>query len=123
MGNKERVLAMEKLNFEACAKLHWSAPPDRQMAALAAWWAVLAGRPEQPVREPRLTLKELGRQLHRHPSVLWRLGVVEHCGESFGAGRKLYRELEVVAYLTSPACAARRAELRAARRAVRKEQV
>lgn len=103
-------------DFETCAKLHFQSSPDRQRAALSAWHAALLVGSHSPVSERRQSLKAVAAEVGRHPSVLWRLGVVKHCGESYCGGRKVYRLSEVLAYLKSPMCEATRAELEIARR-------
>jgi len=110
---------MNELSFQQCTELHWNASKERQNAGLKAWHNALLGSEDSPPRiEQRLSLKELAKVLHRHPSVLWRLGVVEHCGESFGGGRKLYRENEVVEYLKSGTALKYRAALRQKRKTI-----
>ncbi len=111
---------MEKLTFELVLKLYFGALPSAQERALKVFHAALIGRdpwssPAPP--EPRLSLNAISRLLGKHPTQLWRLGVVDHCGESFGGGRKVYRIEEVLVYLRSPGCAQRREEIRAKRRA------
>jgi hypothetical protein len=108
------------LTIESVLKLYFGALPSAQERALKVFHAALIGRdlwsnPAQP--EPRLSLKAISRLLGKHPTQLWRLGVVDHCGESFGGGRKVYRVEDVLAYLRSPGCAQRREEIRAKRRA------
>ena len=105
-------------SFEAISRLYWQSPPNLQQAALSACSRILRGQSSPPSKNPRLSLKELGQILHRHPSVLWRLGVVKHCGESFGGGRKLYRENEVVEYLKSGTALKYRAALRQKRKTI-----
>ena len=103
-------------SFEAVSRLYWQSHPKLQQAALSACSRILRGQTAPPSKDPRLSLKELGQILHRHPSVLWRLGVVKQCGESFGGGRKLYREKEVVEYLKSDTALKYRAALRQKKR-------
>ena len=111
---------MKDMNFETCAKLHWSLPTDIQEAGLLAWVNGLTGCPRAPVRELPISLKKLATEVGRHPSYLWRLGVVENCGESYGGGRKVYRASEVLVYLKSAECTRRREELRTARQPMNK---
>lgn len=102
------------VTFDLCARLHWTAPPDRQSAALAAWHAALTGTPPTAQPEPLCSLREVARATHYSPAHLWRLGV-QACDEGFG-GRPRYRLGRVLEYLRGPECAARREALRAARR-------
>lgn len=109
---------MTTLNFEACSRAHLLASPERQEAGLRAWWTALTGEAQQATALRRLPLKEVAAEIGRHPTLLWRLGVVDNCGQQYGGGgRKVYTVAEVLDYLRSPACARRRAELQAKRRA------
>ena len=109
------------ITLEDCLKTHTLAPPDRQREGLEAWHAALTGGTPKHNEELRVSLKEIARRLGKHPATLWRLGVPDNCGESYSGGRKVYLLQEVLVYLRSPACAARREELRGARRKQGKE--
>jgi len=105
------------IDFESCAKLHWAASNSRQTEGLRAWWAALTRETPARSRAAAFT-KKRRREVGRHPTVLWRLGVVDACGKTYGAGgRKVYLLPEVQAYLQSSACAKRRAQMQTARRA------
>jgi hypothetical protein len=67
--------------------------------------------------EGLLLLKELGQhpEVRLHHTMLWKLGI-NAVSEDFG-GRPRYRLSRALEYLRGPACAARREELRAKRKA------
>ena len=95
------------------------AQPNQQQAALAAFLNALSGKERPPEREPLQNLTQISKIVGHSPSHLWRLGV-QAVDEGFG-GRPRYRLSRVLDYLRSPECAARREELREARRKQGKE--
>ena len=111
---------MKELTLESSLKQYYASSPATQQDALRALDAALNGATDHP-QEKRYSLKEIARLAGKHPATLWRLGVSDNCGESYSGGRKVYLVEEVLAYLRSPACAARREELREARRKQGKE--
>jgi hypothetical protein len=113
---------MKQFSLEECVTEYLKAGRDRQLAGLKAFLAALTGQNETaPPRKRRMSLKAAAAEIGRHPSVLWRLGVVENCGESYSGGRKVYDPDEIISYLKSPECAAKREQLRIARLSQLKE--
>ena len=96
-----------------------AAQPNQQRVALAAFLSALSGNGQPPEREPLQNLTQISKLVGHSPSHLWRLGV-QAVDEGFG-GRPRYRLSRVLEYLRSPECAARREELREARRKQGKE--
>ena len=111
---------MKELTLESSLRQYYTSSPATQREALLALDAALNGAIDH-TEEKRHSLKEIAQRLGKHPATLWRLGVPDNCGESYSGGRKVYLLQEVLVYLRSPACAARREELREARRKQGKE--
>ena len=115
LGKVEKQRLLQDVKRDAAANEIYSRAPDRRDDALAVLRGQLAAvdpAKTAPVREPYLTLREVGQRLGISSATLWRWQVPGH---SLG-GRRRFRLSEVEAYLKTEAFERRAAALRADRK-------